>query len=229
MKKHMFDIDVAQEVGVNAAILLENIAYWCEKNKANEENYHDGAYWTYNSMKAFQELFTYLKPNSIRTALEKLKTAGYIIVGNYNKSPYDRTMWYALTEKACAVLNIDTSICEKTQIEEHEKSNGNASTHTPIPDINTSVNTLVNTDKVKRTRFTPPSIDEVKSYCNERHNNVNAQSFLDYYSMTGWKTKGGAKIRDWKACVRTWERNDRQPVTHAEQSDVMDLMSAIKA
>lgn len=38
---------------------------------------------------------------------------------------------------------------------------------------------------------------------------VDAQKFLDYYQMTGWKTKGGATIKDWKACVRTWERNTR--------------------
>lgn len=61
----------------------------------------------------------------------------------------------------------------------------------------------------KRKRFVPPTIEEVKAYCDERHNSVDAQKFLDYYSMTGWKTKGGATIKDWKACVRTWERNTR--------------------
>ena len=52
MRKHVFDIDVAQEVGVNAAILLENIAHWIEHNRANEDkrSFHDGTYWTYNSM-----------------------------------------------------------------------------------------------------------------------------------------------------------------------------------
>lgn len=97
--------------------------------------------------------------------------------------------------------------------------------------INTSTIDNSSTKSIHKgaTRFIPPSIEEVATYCTERHNNVNAQSFLDYYSMTGWKTKGGAKIKDWKACVRTWERHNTQPVTHSEQSDVMDLMSAIKA
>lgn len=61
----------------------------------------------------------------------------------------------------------------------------------------------------KRKRFVPPTIDEVRAYCEERHDSVDPQRFLDYYSMTGWKTKGGATIKDWKACVRTWERNAR--------------------
>ena len=64
-------------------------------------------------------------------------------------------------------------------------------------------------DKPKRKRFVAPSIEEVKAYCNERHNNVDAQSFMNYYEMTGWKTKGGARISDWKACIRTWERRER--------------------
>lgn len=211
MKKHVFDIEVARIVGVNAAILLENIAYWCEHNQANEENYHDGHYWTFNSMKAFEELFPYIKPNAIRTALGKLKDAGLIIVGNYNKSAYDRTSWYALTDKANAILGIHTSICEKPQMELGESTNQNEENNEPIPDITSVVTSPVTSDvsKPKRKRFVPPSLDDVKAYCNERHNSVDAQKFLDYYSMTGWKTKGGAVIKDWKACVRTWERNTR--------------------
>ena len=66
-----------------------------------------------------------------------------------------------------------------------------------------------NIDKPKRRRFVAPSLDDVESYCHERNNHVDAKKFLDYYEMTGWKTKGGATIKDWKACVRTWERNTR--------------------
>ena len=126
MKKHVFDVDVAQEVGVNAAILLENIAHWIEHNRANEDkkSFHDGRYWTYNSMKAFSELFPYLKPNAVRTALKKLKDADLIIVGNFNKLAYDRTQWYALTEKAEALLGINTSICKKSQMDSEENTNG---------------------------------------------------------------------------------------------------------
>lgn len=211
MKKHVFDIEVAQMVGVNAAVLLENIAHWVEHNQANEENYHDGHYWTFNSMKAFEELFPYIKPRGIRTALDKLKEEGLIIVGNYNKSPYDRTQWYSLTEKAEALLGLDSSICQKRQIKTSDVTNESVTNDEPIPDITSVVTSPVTSDvsKPKRKRFVPPSIDDVKTYCNERHNSVDAQKFLDYYSMTGWKTKGGAVIKDWKACVRTWERNTR--------------------
>ena len=55
-------------------------------------------------------------------------------------------------------------------------------------------------------RFTPPTLEEVKSYCLERKNNVDAQRFIDYYSSNGWMV-GKNKMKDWKAAVRTWERN----------------------
>nr|UVX79195.1 MAG: Replication initiator protein A (RepA) N-terminus [Bacteriophage sp.] len=107
MKKHVLDVRVAQLVGTNAALILENISYWCEHNAANNTNLHDGHYWTYNSTKAFGELFPYMTVNVIRTALKKLKDNGLILTGNFNKSAYDRTTWYTLTEKAEAMLDVN--------------------------------------------------------------------------------------------------------------------------
>ena len=58
----------------------------------------------------------------------------------------------------------------------------------------------------KQDRFTPPSLDEVKAYCSERGNNVDAEKFVDYYTSKGWMI-GKNKMKDWKASIRTWERN----------------------
>lgn len=55
-------------------------------------------------------------------------------------------------------------------------------------------------------RFTPPTIEEVKEYCKKRNNNVDAQRFIDYYTSNGWFV-GKTKMKDWKAAVRTWESN----------------------
>lgn len=69
------------------------------------------------------------------------------------------------------------------------------------------------TTKTKRKRFTPPTVEEVQAYCRERKNNVDAQRFVDYYTANGWKV-GRNTMKDWKACVRTWEQNQRpQPRT----------------
>ena len=56
----------------------------------------------------------------------------------------------------------------------------------------------------KRKRFTPPTVEEVSSYCLERKNGIDAQSFIDYYAARNWYL-GKTKMTDWKAAVRTWE------------------------
>lgn len=55
-------------------------------------------------------------------------------------------------------------------------------------------------------RFIPPTVDEVKAYCLERQNGIDAQTFVDFYESKGWMI-GKSKMKDWKAAVRTWERN----------------------
>lgn len=62
----------------------------------------------------------------------------------------------------------------------------------------------------KSKRFTPPTLTEVTDYCNERHNKVSPQQFIDFYESKGWMI-GKNKMKDWKAAVRTWERKEDNP------------------
>lgn len=62
--------------------------------------------------------------------------------------------------------------------------------------------------KNKSKRFTPPTVEEVFNYCNERCNNVDAEAFVDHYTTNGWVQGKGKPVKCWKACVRTWEKND---------------------
>ena len=64
-------------------------------------------------------------------------------------------------------------------------------------------------------RFVPPTVEEVFNYCNERCNNVDAQNFVDHYTANGWM-RGKVKIKDWKACVRTWENKDKPAAKQTE-------------
>ena len=58
----------------------------------------------------------------------------------------------------------------------------------------------------KTSRFTPPSLEDVKQYCNVRMNHGNADDFIDHYTAANW-VRGKTKIKDWKACVRIWDKN----------------------
>ena len=137
--QHSFDIEIAEKYGVSEAILLQHLWFWIEKNKANEVNFYDGTYWTYNSAKAFVKLFPYMTQRQIQNALKRLKEKGIIKTGNYNKSSYDRTLWYAFTE-------LGKSIMQKCKMENTNLSNGLHKNVTPIPDINTNINTFIKTD-----------------------------------------------------------------------------------
>lgn len=58
-----------------------------------------------------------------------------------------------------------------------------------------------------KARFQAPCIEEVKAYCQERNNHVDAQAWIDHYTSNGWRV-GRNAMKDWKAAVRTWEKND---------------------
>ena len=78
--------------------------------------------------------------------------------------------------------------------------------------------------KSKAKRFTPPTLEEVTAYCIDRNNSVDPQHFIDYYTSNGWLV-GKNKMKDWKAAVRTWERNGysntkaSKPNTKAQELD----------
>ena len=80
-------------------------------------------------------------------------------------------------------------------------------------EIDKEIELDVKETKAKKTRFVPPTVDEVQEYCDERCNNVDAQHFVDYYTSNNWYV-GRTKMVDWKAAVRTWERKSySKPVT----------------
>jgi uncharacterized phage protein (TIGR02220 family) len=145
---HSFNIDDAIEYGVHEAILLYNITYWAKYNKANGKNYYEvdpeqypklsgqKRYFTYNSIKAFSELFPYFSVDQIRLIIKKLCEKGVLIKGCYNKSSYDRTIWYALyDEKSIGVITQDHLVEIPNEFGRNPK---------PIPDINTDVNSGIN-------------------------------------------------------------------------------------
>jgi len=73
---------------------------------------------------------------------------------------------------------------------------------------NNTINNNNTTYSNKKERFKKPNIDEVKDYCLERNNNIDAEAFIDFYESKGWMV-GKHPMKSWKACVRTWERREK--------------------
>lgn len=179
---HMFDSEIAKQYGVNCAILLNHIAFWIEKNRANSVNFYDEDYWTYNSARAFSELFPYLTQRQISTALQKLKDEKLIKTGNYNKSTYDRTLWYGLTEKGKSILHL----CE---MDYTQKSNGLPGNVEPIPDINTDRNADSKPYK------------EIVDYLNEKAGKRYRASSKKIRSLIDARMNEGFMLEDFRAVI----------------------------
>jgi len=110
----------AQKYGVDGAVMLYHVRYWVAKNEANENNFHEGQYWTYNSTKAFAILFPFYTARKIGRILTKLEDDGAIVSGNFNGKRYDRTKWFtlvnAITENGTLHLsNLVNAITESVE------------------------------------------------------------------------------------------------------------------
>ena len=86
-----------------------------------------------------------------------------------------------------------------------------------LKDNNTSINNNKEINNIniiyKEKNFKKPTLEEVEEYCKERNNNINAQKFIDFYESKGWKV-GKTPMKDWKACIRTWESNNTNKPTN---------------
>lgn len=265
MTTYHFDVDHAVAYGVNEAIMISNLAYWINHNRANKKHLHDGRTWTYNSRGAFAELFPFWSERQVRGITESLIKQGVILTNNYNNIPMDRTLWYAFVDEAKFLISpilhfgqMDltkkaNAFAEKvTAIPDNKPDNKPNTFNTPLPPLSggtpsatcnevqgasstasqgqnpetagnaespkshadTDTATHAKTKGRKRSqepanRFTPPTEAEVLAYCQERQNGIIASVFVDFYTSKNWMI-GKNKMVDWKAAVRTWERNRKE-------------------
>jgi len=190
--KHSFDIEVAKELGINCAVLLDNLFFWIKKNKANGKHFYDGYYWTYNSVKAFSDLFPYMTERGISYALTKLEEQEYIKTGNYNAIPYDRTKWYAITEKGITILQNCQMGTTKLYNQDHKNVE-------PIPDINHIEKPDSKTDDVEQ-GSTPPYL-EIIEYLNKQVGSSFRSSSKENQKCIKARWKEGFSLKDFKRVV----------------------------
>ena len=113
--KHSFDVSIAQKYGIEIAIMFEMFYFWISKNEANNMNYHEGKYWTFNSQKGLEKLFPYFGESKTRRTIEKMVQMDILVKGNFNENPYNRTSWYAFGEAGEKIKNaINTDLANLT-------------------------------------------------------------------------------------------------------------------
>lgn len=87
----------ANVLGLNEAIVVQQIHYWLNINEKAKINIYDDKVWTYNTYDVWQkENFTFWSVRTLKSIFKKLEDKGILIKGNYNKKKYDRTLWITL-------------------------------------------------------------------------------------------------------------------------------------
>ena len=153
--------------------------------------------------------FCQCSKTKVSTAISKLIECGYLYIQNFDGRKRELKSRLSNSERqSIKICNAD--------IQNLKESNTYRNTNNNTVSNNIGEN---NNTPEKKERFKAPTVEEVQEYCTERGNNIDAQHFVDYYSARGWML-GKNHIKDWKACVRTWERNDSfKPQKHNEQPE----------
>lgn len=116
----------------------------------------------------------------------------------WNNQPKDAT--------ACSGIQQDATAC--TGMQTHADDANQTKPNQTKPNQTEPNQAELNFSR-RAKRFIPPTVEEVKAYCAERGNGVDAQRFVDFYTANGWRV-GKNLMRDWRAAVRTWERGNER-------------------
>ena len=138
---YSFNVQLAEQYGVEEAVLLNHLYFWIQHNAANKKHFHDGRYWTYNSAQAFTEIFPFWSRKKIDRLVQSLKEKNAVIIGNFNESGQDRTRWFSIEECVLSVIENRPSIGQKQDAHWTESSNSLDESVQPLPDSKPDINT----------------------------------------------------------------------------------------
>ena len=184
-----------QEKDMNLLVLYMfyyKTAKWQKNNpiKANDEYCKKCLHWGIDKLKAAKKR---LKDMNLIEIVKRTNEKG-IIEG-----------WYVKVNYFNSTIP-ETTIPDRPLVVQQETNTIN----------NNILNTNNNINTITKERFKKPTLKEVKEYCEERNNEIDAETFINFYESKGWMV-GKNKMKDWKACVRTWEKKSRHIIAKEEK------------
>ena len=147
----------AEVLGVNEAIIVQQIHYWLNINEKAKINFHKGKYWTYNTYENWQKTnFRFLSVSTLKRIFKKLVTKGILITDNFNKAKYDRTLWVTINyEKLDELLS---KYEEENKNEKSEEIEENVEISTKYQN-----DTMSNSNKVSKWNYGKYQVDTMES------------------------------------------------------------------
>lgn len=130
---------LATKIGLNEALILQQIHYWNEINKQANNNYKHDYYWTFNSLSQWQEQFPFWSSKTIQRTISNLEKMKLVVTGNFNKLKIDRTKWYRVDYEVLSALEASPfgriDLTNRSEWIEHLDKLG-----LPLPEINSENN-----------------------------------------------------------------------------------------
>lgn len=99
--------DVAVQYGLDAAVLLNNVVYWTQKNQSEGKHFHNGRYWMSASLKGLAALYPLWSVPQIKRLIAKLRDSGALLVGDFNEDRMNRTNWYSPCDEILALYEAE--------------------------------------------------------------------------------------------------------------------------
>ena len=176
----VFQKEIAVALGLNHAIVLQQLNYWIQVNREKNHNFRDGFYWVYNTHKELHDQLPFLSVSTIRRTIEELEKQGVLISDNFNRMNYDRTRWYRIDQQKLYEL---VGVKQQNEQFEHDKLN------TPIPYNKTKTNKEYKEDNgiFEKNKQTKTVIDE--PIVREK----TITKFMDTYMNDFYKQRYGKK------------------------------------
>lgn len=175
------------ELTPNAKLLYGEITSLCDR---------EGYCWATNNY--FSKLYK-TSDKTITRNLNLLEQKGYINIFYHLKGAIKQRF-----------ITMDKNVFERTKMsfDEGQKC--------PINNISNNIKEINNNKLLfTKKKFIKPTLEEVRQYCLERKNKIDAEKFIDYYESNGWKV-GRNSMKDWKAAIRTWESNAKEKQTNVK-------------
>lgn len=232
---HSFNVSLATFIGLNETIILTNFYFSVKSNEGNENMIKDGRVWFFRSVNEMNGLYPYLSAKKIRLAIERLIEAGYVYKGDYNQDKFNKCNWYSISDEAYKLFEGEKG----ESIGQKGEPFADMASHLPKGQLNYKQENINNKiynkketlsinreskEKSKndghfcsvQTKFAPPSVEEVKEYCNAKGYNIDPAQFVCFYESKNWMI-GKNKMKDWKKAVLTWVLRKKEEGGNAEK------------
>ena len=159
---------------------------------------------------------------TIMLRITELKKAGYVRQRRIqnSKGVFEGCVWDIYEDPSIHSATKPQCGSNHSVVESTVWSNPQCGEIAPIRNTNNKeIPNIKEIPKEKKDIFRKPTFEEVQAYCQERNNGIDPEQFIDYYESKGWVV-GKSKMKDWKACVRTWERNRKGKPTAIKPNPV---------